>query len=65
MNSNDKKIANYADILAIPGFLLLIIYFYNIHNKSIIEYVLLSFSILGFILDIYFTYLFIINKSEV
>lgn len=61
MNINEKNIAHYADILAIPGFLLLIIYFYSIRDKSIIEYVLLSFSMLGFILDIYFTYLFLYN----
>jgi hypothetical protein len=60
MNYNNfiKNISHYGDILAIPFFALLIIYFYNIENKSIMEYVLLFFSISGFILDILYTYIF-------
>lgn len=37
---------------------LLVLYFYGIENKSPIEYVLLTFSALGFILDIFYTYIF-------
>lgn len=54
-----KFSSHYGDILAIPFFALLVIYFYNIENKTIIEYVLLLFSISGFILDILYTYIFI------
>jgi hypothetical protein len=54
-------ISHYADILAIPFFGLLIIYFYSIKNKSFFEYVLFYFSISGFTLDIFFTYLFFIR----
>ena len=53
-----KNCSHYGDILAIPFFALLAIYFYNIEHKSIIEYVLLCFSISGFILDIFYTYVF-------
>jgi len=53
-----NNISHYGDILAIPFFGLLSIYFYNITNKSIIEYILLFFSIAGFILDSIFTFLF-------
>ena len=53
-----KNCSHYGDILAIPFFALLVIYFYNIKNKSIIEYVLFCFSITGFIVDILYTYLF-------
>jgi hypothetical protein len=56
---NIKNSSHYGDILAIPFFALLIIYFYKITNKSIIENVLLLFSISGFVLDIFFSYLFL------
>jgi hypothetical protein len=57
-NNFIKNISHYGDILAIPFFALLVIYFYNIKNKSILEYVLLCFSICGFILDILYSYIF-------
>jgi hypothetical protein len=61
MNYNNfiKNCSHYGDILAIPFFALLVFYFYNIENKSIIEYVLLFFSISGFLLDVLYTYLFL------
>ncbi len=58
-NNFIKNSSHYGDILAIPFFALLTIYFYNIEEKSIIEYVLLCFSISGFILDIFYTYIFL------
>ncbi len=69
MKYNDfiKNGSHYGDILAIPFFALLIIYFYNIEHKSIMEYVLLCFSISGFILDILYTYIFLypFNSSRI
>ena len=64
-----SNISHYGDILAIPFFALLIIYFYNIKNKNIMEYLLFFFSISGFILDILYTYIFlnsedVMNKSQ-
>ena len=50
-----KQASHYGDILAIPFFGLLAIYFYNIEHKTTMEYVFLCFSISGFILDILFT----------
>ena len=66
-NNFIKNGSHYGDILAIPFFALLVIYFYNIEHKSIIEYVLLFFSISGFILDILYTYIFLshVNSSRV
>lgn len=58
-NNFIKNFSHYGDILAIPFFALLVIYLYNIEDKSIIEYVLLLFSIGGFILDILYTYIFL------
>jgi hypothetical protein len=53
-----KNINKYADILAIPLFALLVYYFYNIQNKTIIEYILFSFAVTGLIFDSVFTYIF-------
>ena len=53
-----NNLSHYGDILAIPFFLVLVIYFNNIKNKSKLEYVLLLFSIAGFVLDILYTMIF-------
>ncbi len=58
-----KNIDKIGDLYAIPFFLLGCIYFYNINNKNIIEYVLFIFCILGFILDSIFTLQNIRNKT--
>jgi uncharacterized membrane protein len=50
-----KRLIHYGDSLAIPGFLLLSQYFYLKENKSILEYVLLAFSVACLIIDIIFT----------
>jgi hypothetical protein len=63
-NNFIKKFSHYGDILAIPFFALLVIYFYNIKNKSMLEYVLLCFSICGFILDILYSYIFFYFNSS-
>ena len=63
-NNFIKNISHYGDILAIPFFALLVIYFYNIKNKSILEYLLLCFSICGFILDILYSYIFFFNLNS-
>lgn len=54
-----KNASHYGDILAVPFFFMLVVYFYNIEHKSILEYVLFAFSIAGFVLDIYFTIRFL------
>lgn len=54
-----KNLAHYGDMLAIPFFALLTIYFYNIKNKTILEYILFLFSISGVVLDIIYTYIFL------
>jgi len=58
-NHLQKNLSHYGDILAIPFFALLIIYFYSIENKSVMEYILFFFSISGFVLDIFYTYKFL------
>ncbi len=58
-----NELSHYGDILAIPFFGLLIVYFYNIKNKNLLEYILLFFSICGFILDILYTYIYFSNNN--
>jgi len=50
-----KNASHYGDILAIPFFALLILYFYNIPEKSLIEYILFVFVIGGFVMDVLYT----------
>ena len=59
-----NNISHIADILAIPFFALAVIYFYNIENKSNLEYLLLFWSICGLVLDILFTWKFLYNKKK-
>lgn len=54
-----NNISHIGDILAIPMFLLSVIYFYKIKNKNLVEYLLFIFSLSGFILDILFTIMFL------
>lgn len=55
---NRMNLIHYADIVAIPCFLLLTIYFYR-KKRTFIENILLLFAISGLILDTYFTYHFL------
>ena len=54
-----KNFSHYGDILAIPFFALMVNYFYTIEHKTTIEYILLCFSICGFVFDIFYTYIFL------
>jgi hypothetical protein len=54
-----NNLSHYGDILAIPFFALLAFYFYNKEQKTSIEYILFIFSLLGFILDIFYTIIFL------
>ena len=59
-----NNLSHYGDILAIPFFALIVIYFYKIQEKSLIEYILLGFSISGLIFDILYTYLFLRHSKS-
>ena len=58
------KLINIADIVAIPVFLLLVIYFFKKKNKTTLEYVLLIFVSLGFVIDVMFTIYFLFFKKS-
>ena len=44
-----------ADLLAIPFFLLALLYLLKKQQKTVIEWILLLFMLIGFLLDIIFT----------
>jgi RsiW-degrading membrane proteinase PrsW (M82 family) len=54
-----KSIPHWGDILAIPGFALLIYYFWNIPEKNPFEWLLFFFVSGAFLADIFFTYLYL------
>ena len=54
---NIENLGHYADILAIPFFLLTFLYFYNLEEKTPFEILLMLFALSGFILDILFVFL--------
>ena len=50
-----NKLIHYGDLLAIPFFIALIIYFITIKNKTLFEYIALIFCISALIIDIIFS----------
>ena len=59
-----ENIIHYSDILAVPFFLLLIIYISNIKNKTMMEYALLCFAIVGLCCDVLFSIYFLFYKKS-
>ena len=59
---NLQNILHYADILAIPFFLIAFIYFVMKKNKTVLEIILMLFVLCGFILDSIFSYNFLMGK---
>jgi hypothetical protein len=57
-------IDRWADVIAIPFFFFLSLYFYKIENKSPYEWILFLFSISGFLGDILFTYMFLTSRKK-
>ncbi len=62
MNTFLKSSGHYGDIVAIPFFLLLTVYMNNIPDKTDTEWLLFIFGIGGLILDILFTWIWIMIK---
>ncbi len=54
----NNKLAHYGDLLAIPFFLITFIYFYQIENKTPLEYCLMLFMFITFNADILFSYIY-------
>ena len=53
-----NNLSHFGDIIAIAFFFLLTYYFYNLQEKTILEYILLYFSLGGLIADIFYTYIY-------
>jgi hypothetical protein len=61
MSSFIKNLPHYGDILAIPFFFLLTYYFFQIENKNLIEHVLMILCFGAMLIDMLFTYLFVMR----
>ena len=57
-----NTLAHYGDILAIPFFLITLIYFYQRENKTLLENIIMIFIIVALLSDIAFTFLFFTTK---
>jgi hypothetical protein len=64
MNKFVEKLTHIGDMIAVPFFILLTIYFYNIENKTNLEYLLFLFSLCCLFIDITFSYFFMIGKNK-
>ena len=53
-----NKLAHYGDLLAIPFFAVTLFYFYNIPNKTLLEFLLILFIFICFIGDILFSIIY-------
>ena len=56
MNFYQSDIVHQGDVLAIPFFILLVVYLWRIKKKSLVEYALLAFALVGLIFDFLSTY---------
>lgn len=54
-----NKLAHYGDIIAIPFFIITFIYFFNIENKTYLEYLIMTFIFIALVCDILFSYLYL------
>jgi undecaprenyl pyrophosphate phosphatase UppP len=54
-----KDLTNYGDIVAIPLFLIAIVYFRKKENRTLIENLLLLFMCIGLVFDTISTYFFL------
>lgn len=63
MNKFVNKLTHIGDMIAVPFFVLLSMYFYNLENKTPLENLLFLFSVSCFLIDITFSYFYIIGKK--
>jgi len=59
MNKFAEKLTHIGDMVAVPFFLLLSIYFYYIEEKTPLEYLLFLFSVSCFLIDVTFSYFYL------
>lgn len=51
-------------MIAVPFFILMTIYFYNLENKTPLEYLLFLFSLACFLIDVTFSYFYVFGKTK-
>ena len=54
-----NKLAHYGDMIAIPYFVLLLFYFYQIENKTTFERLIIALIFIALICDVAFTFIFL------
>ncbi len=54
----NNNLAHYGDLLAIPFFLITFIYFYQLKNKTPLEYCLMLFMFITLNADILFSFIY-------
>jgi len=57
-NSWKESLPHWGDIIAIPCFFLIFLYYFTLPNKTLIEYLIMLFNLVTCICDILFTYLY-------
>lgn len=61
MNLFFRKASHIGDILAIPFFIALVVYFHNIEHKTFMEYLLGLFCAVALVLDCIFTGFYLLS----
>ncbi len=57
-----NKLAHYGDLLAIPFFIISLLYFYQIENKSLLEMGIMVFLFIALLFDTFCSILFFAKK---
>lgn len=57
-----NKVAHYGNLFAIPFFIITLIYFYKINNKTLLEYAIMIFILIALLFDVYCSILFLSKK---
>jgi len=58
------RLSHYADIIAIPFWIIAVSYFWSIERRNKIEDLLLFFTVCGLVLDTVFTLSFLSNLTK-
>lgn len=64
MNKFVENLTHIGDMLAIPFFILLTIYFYKIENRTLLEEILFLFSFACLIIDVTFSYFYLDGRNK-
>ena len=59
-----SKLAHYGDLLAIPFFIISVLYFYQIENKSLLEMGIMVFLLIALLFDTFCSILFLSTKKS-